>query len=480
MAKPLNAIFILACLSSTALGQLSQIPAASGGGGGSPGGSNTQVQFNNSGSFAGSSSLIWNNSTGTFAIGDSLGGAGGRLFVQHTSAATSPFYPVQIINTPTGLTGALNNRTQSIISTFGLSGATTGSSFTGGVYVNSYCRPQGGSDVLTHCWGGVDRLYLGGASGSTGTEHAGSYADTQVEAAFAGTVSALGNYWSPGLNIGNNAGGTITRFANFYAGASTRGTGTTTVVTNHYGLYVPASVYTGGIGGTRNVGVNIGGDCGSTGAYALCVNDGSIRLRGRIDGTQGDSLTTITGTESFLTVGGTIGTGSTGTVRGGLFNPTSNVSSGNTLAALAGVRIDTRSGGTGTVTANTALQVRAQNDGTGTTGTLTGIDIEPLVNAGTISGLTYALRIRDQSTGTQSGAIYAIASEDTNAHVAFAGRGIFGAVAVPNSFAALEIQSTTGGLLLPRMTTTAGLVIYNTTLSKIQVYTTAWETVTSV
>jgi hypothetical protein len=49
--------------------------------------------------------------------------------------------------------------------------------------------------------------------------------------------------------------------------------------------------------------------------------------------------------------------------------------------------------------------------------------------------------------------------------------------------AIVDITSTTKGFLPPRMTTTqrdaisspaAGLVIYNTTTSKLQVYTTAW------
>lgn len=53
----------------------------------------------------------------------------------------------------------------------------------------------------------------------------------------------------------------------------------------------------------------------------------------------------------------------------------------------------------------------------------------------------------------------------------------------PNSSAKLDITSTTQGFLPPRMTTTqrdaisspaAGLVIYNTTTSKLQVYTTSW------
>ena len=53
----------------------------------------------------------------------------------------------------------------------------------------------------------------------------------------------------------------------------------------------------------------------------------------------------------------------------------------------------------------------------------------------------------------------------------------------------LTIESTTKGFLPPRMTTTqknaiatpaAGLVVYDTTLNKLCVYTTTWETITSI
>jgi hypothetical protein len=53
----------------------------------------------------------------------------------------------------------------------------------------------------------------------------------------------------------------------------------------------------------------------------------------------------------------------------------------------------------------------------------------------------------------------------------------------------LDLSSTTRGFLPPRMTTTqknaisspaAGLVVYDTTLAKLCVYTTAWETITSI
>jgi hypothetical protein len=59
----------------------------------------------------------------------------------------------------------------------------------------------------------------------------------------------------------------------------------------------------------------------------------------------------------------------------------------------------------------------------------------------------------------------------------------------PNASAILDAQSTTKGVRMPNMTTTqknaiaspaAGLMVYDTTLAKLCVYTTAWETITSI
>jgi hypothetical protein len=66
---------------------------------------------------------------------------------------------------------------------------------------------------------------------------------------------------------------------------------------------------------------------------------------------------------------------------------------------------------------------------------------------------------------------------------AYNGSMSLGSGAAPVASAQLDVTSTTRGFLPPRMTTTqrdaisspaAGLVIYNTTTSKLQVYTTAW------
>ena len=59
----------------------------------------------------------------------------------------------------------------------------------------------------------------------------------------------------------------------------------------------------------------------------------------------------------------------------------------------------------------------------------------------------------------------------------------------PDTSSILDLTSTTRGFLPPRMTTTqknaipspaAGLIVYDTTLNKLCVYTTAWETITSI
>lgn len=61
--------------------------------------------------------------------------------------------------------------------------------------------------------------------------------------------------------------------------------------------------------------------------------------------------------------------------------------------------------------------------------------------------------------------------------------------ASPNASAILDAQSTTKGVRMPNMTTgqknaiaapAAGLMVYDTTLAKLCVYTTAWETITSL
>tara|TARA_Y100001937_G_scaffold663_1_gene776 strand:- start:1106 stop:2059 length:954 start_codon:yes stop_codon:yes gene_type:complete len=53
------------------------------GGGGTPGGSNTQVQFNNGGSFGGDSDLVWNSTTNALTINGTLNATRKSFVVNH-------------------------------------------------------------------------------------------------------------------------------------------------------------------------------------------------------------------------------------------------------------------------------------------------------------------------------------------------------------------------------------------------------------
>jgi hypothetical protein len=80
-------------------------------------------------------------------------------------------------------------------------------------------------------------------------------------------------------------------------------------------------------------------------------------------------------------------------------------------------------------------------------------------------------------------------SNATNSTTAENGTPVVFGSDVYDSSALVQMNTTTRGFLPPRMTTTqrnaiaspaAGLMIYNTTTAKLNVYTTAWETITSL
>ena len=98
-------------------------------------------------------------------------------------------------------------------------------------------------------------------------------------------------------------------------------------------------------------------------------------------------------------------------------------------------------------------------------------------NANTFPGIINHMGAAQSVSGLNTTRINA----NTDLSVGYAG--------APDASAVVEIRGTTKGFLPPRMTTTqrnaiaspaAGLVVYDTTLAKLCVYTTAWETITSL
>lgn len=107
-----------------------------------------------------------------------------------------------------------------------------------------------------------------------------------------------------------------------------------------------------------------------------------------------------------------------------------------------------------------------------------------------IGGVKVAVEnlIADPS-GTSAGVNRANSSVDCRGYLVADSIGIGTTTNTINTSAITQINSTTKGFLPPRMTTTqknaigtpaAGLMVYDTTLNKLCVFTTAWETITSI
>jgi hypothetical protein len=203
------------------------------------------------------------------------------------------------------------------------------------------------------------------------------------------------------------------------------------------------------------------------------------------------------------TQGGAVANASTfDRLQSGLFQSTRNDTSSATAALLDGVAVQANNRSPGTVTelngASVGLGVADGGSGAGTVTAMSGFRVKSisptlgtdLMTGGTITNW-YGVKIDDPTSGpTYSNAPEAIHIDaftptsigvrqvDTAMTNRFAGRTMFGADSAPATSAAVEISSTTGALLLPRMTTTQrdaltaanGMVIYNTTTATIQGY----------
>ena len=131
----------------------------------------------------------------------------------------------------------------------------------------------------------------------------------------------------------------------------------------------------------------------------------------------------------------------------------------------------------------TGLSVSGIINQTGTaSGNVKGIVIEPTLTG--ILGTYYALEIVANSTSAKG--VYQSGSSTVNN---FVGSTAFGTTSAPVATALIDMVSTTKGLGVPAMTGTerdaissprAGLIIYNTTTAKLNIFTTAWEAVTSL
>lgn len=224
-AAPVNGYY----LQTDNLGQLSWA-AGGGGGGGSPGGSNTQIQFNNAGSFGGDPSFTFVNGGATATM--SLG-------VASTTSGVAKLYNSASAN---AITIASGNNSAAWTMTLPTSAGT-----------NGYFLQTDGSGNTT---------WAAAASGTINTGTVGQITYYSGTNALSGTTTGTGVLTALGINVGTTGA--------FVAQDGALGTPSSGTLTNATGL--PISTGVSGLG--TNVATALGTAVGSAGS--VVVNGGAL------------------------------------------------------------------------------------------------------------------------------------------------------------------------------------------------------------
>ena len=138
--------------------------------------------------------------------------------------------------------------------------------------------------------------------------------------------------------------------------------------------------------------------------------------------------------------------------------------------------------------ANTPIQYRLSINATPPT--MTSAKGSPLTSAeidGNFKSIVNSIQAVDDANITKLGIV---SGGTTNYAALFSGGNVGIGTTTPNASAVLDCTSTTQGVKFPNMTTTqknaiatpaAGLVVFDTTLAKLCIYTgAAWQTVQSI
>jgi len=317
-----------------------------GGGSGTPGGANTNIQFNNSGAFGGSANLTWNNSLAQLVIT----GIGGSTDTQNSGA-----------NYVNSLAGGVTNKTIWAVAKdangFGLFRLSDGTG-TGGFDGNGAWVYATASNGFVYA-----QAFKAGTSATTGITFTNNNSSFQVDAA--GNMSATGvvalTGGSSGFNVtANNAANTVQTTGGMNTGAGGSGAGgysvNGTVVIDSTGTFI-GKVSTSDLAVTGkllnsirvNGGVNASDDGTAVGGYYVhgtqVINSSGMWIGGAVQSTgliSGTSLS-ISGTALFS--GATSSTtGFTGNGGSSVFEILSNTAL-DSIRTVGGVNVS--SGGDG-------------------------------------------------------------------------------------------------------------------------------------
>jgi hypothetical protein len=238
--------FVGAGVTATRTSNKVTVTISGGGGGGSPGGANTQVQFNNSGAFDGSANLTWDNANALLRLGDTTAS---RIKAVLTAGVSDSNFQLVAQN---GIAGGVGGILQG---SFGLRYDGIGDNYflrwyRGiGTTNGSFAIQEGGTDRLTLASGGA--FVYSGSSVRLNPAGGSMLSINVASSGWQGTYNGVELGRAGNAIVGVNSSGTVQTTANAYWNGSNwiyGNTGTASVVNQNGNVwsFLNAASGTGG------------------------------------------------------------------------------------------------------------------------------------------------------------------------------------------------------------------------------------------